>query len=62
MVWCCDPLEPILSEFETINVDDFDKHSVVSTVPSSELIVSGTLYGISLRVSVLLAQLHVPYE
>lgn len=42
MVWCCDPLEPILSEFETIEVDELDKHSVVSTAPSSELIVSGT--------------------
>ncbi len=41
MVWCCDPLEPILSEFETIQVDEFDKQSVVATVPSSELIVSG---------------------
>ncbi|GAX24225.1 hypothetical protein FisN_4Lh320 [Fistulifera solaris] len=43
MVWCCDPLEPILSDFETIQVDEFDKKTVVATVPSSELIVSVTI-------------------
>jgi hypothetical protein len=50
MVWCCDPLEPILSDFETIQVDEFDKQSVVATVPSSELIVSGKFRGFSVHV------------